>query len=107
MSPERCVSELGGLLASFQEELYQRAKSRVDSQAVHCANWDEFKAVFASDDEVYVEAYWDGTRETEARIKAETGATIRVLPFGQSEGEGRCIYSGNPSSLRAVFAHAY
>ncbi len=52
-------------------------------------------------------AHWDGTSETEEKIKDETKATIRTIPFTQKESEGICVYSGKPSKQRVVFARAY
>ena len=52
--------------------------------------------------------HWDGTAETEERIKAETKATIRCIPLENvKEEEGLCIYSGKPSKRRVIFARAY
>ncbi len=51
--------------------------------------------------------HWDGTQETEERIKEETKATIRCIPFDAPEEEGKCIYSGKPSHRRVVFARSY
>jgi prolyl-tRNA synthetase len=52
-------------------------------------------------------AHWDGSAETEQRIKDETKATIRLIPLDGKEEAGKCIYTGNPSSRRVVFARAY
>ena len=52
-------------------------------------------------------AHWDGTSETELKIKAETKATIRCIPLDNVKEEGVCIYSGKPSTQRVVFAKAY
>jgi len=55
----------------------------------------------------FVKAYWDGTMETELKIKEETKATIRCIPLEDGEGEGICIYSGKPATQKALFAKAY
>jgi prolyl-tRNA synthetase len=55
----------------------------------------------------FVEAHWDGTAETEQKIKDETKATIRCVPIDAEEEDGKCIYSGKPSKQRVVFARAY
>jgi len=52
-------------------------------------------------------AHWDGTSETEDKIKEETKATIRCIPFDYREEEGRCVYSGKPSKGRVLFARSY
>jgi len=54
-----------------------------------------------------VKAYWDGTSETELKIKEETKATIRCIPLEGGQGEGTCIYSGKPATQIALFAKAY
>ena len=55
----------------------------------------------------FLECHWDGTAETEERIKEETKATIRCIPLDAPEEEGKCIYSGKPSHRRVIFAMAY
>ena len=55
----------------------------------------------------FVFAHWDGSRETELKIKEETKATIRCIPFDAEAEEGKCIYTGNPSEKRVLFAIAY
>ena len=55
----------------------------------------------------FVYAHWDGTHETEQKIKEETKATIRCIPLNNKLEEGSCIYSGNPSNQKVLFAKAY
>jgi len=55
----------------------------------------------------FIYAHWDGTAETEQKIKEETKATIRLIPLEQAQEEGKCVYSGKPSAGRVVFAIAY
>ena len=55
----------------------------------------------------FISAHWDGTAETENKIKEETKATIRCIPIENEQEEGVCIYSGKPSSQRVLFAKAY
>ena len=55
----------------------------------------------------FVSAHWDGTSETENKIKEETQATIRCIPLDQVKEEGTCVFSGNPSKGRVLFAKAY
>ncbi|MBO7125585.1 MAG: proline--tRNA ligase, partial [Bacteroidales bacterium] len=55
----------------------------------------------------FILAHWDGTTETEEKIKEETKATVRCIPFDAPDEEGTCIYSGKPSHKRALFAIAY
>jgi prolyl-tRNA synthetase len=69
-------------------------------------SYDEFKKIL-DDKGGFVLAHWDGTNETEEQIKNETKATIRCIPLDAPHEEGKCIYSGNPSSRRVIFARAY
>ncbi|MDE6516045.1 MAG: proline--tRNA ligase, partial [Bacteroidales bacterium] len=67
--------------------------------------WEEFKEKIEQGK--FILAHWDGTTETEVKIKEETKATIRALSFDLPEEEGKCIYSGKPSRRRVIFAKAY
>ena len=69
-------------------------------------SYDEFKSILGTKGG-FVLAHWDGTSETEARIKDETKATIRLIPMDGSLEEGTCILTGKPSKQRVVFAKAY
>ena len=55
----------------------------------------------------FISAHWDGTPETEEKIKELTKATIRCIPFSAKAEEGKCVYTGNPSTKRVLFAKAY
>ncbi|MCR4801054.1 MAG: proline--tRNA ligase, partial [Bacteroidales bacterium] len=68
--------------------------------------YEEFKERVKNCDG-FILAHWDGTTETEERIKEETKATVRCIPFDAPDEEGTCIYSGKPSHKRALFAIAY
>ncbi len=91
----------------MQKRLYERAKTRLESNTVRVDSYDEFKAVFAGDASKFVLAHWDGTAETEAKIKEETKVTIRCIPLNAPHEEGKCIVTGKPSQRRVVFAKAY
>jgi prolyl-tRNA synthetase len=69
-------------------------------------DWDEFREIMEKRPG-FVLAHWDGTAETEEKIKEETKATIRCIPFDAEKEEGKCIYSGRPSAKRVLFAIAY
>jgi prolyl-tRNA synthetase len=69
-------------------------------------NYEEFKEILETKGG-FILAHWDGTSETEEKIKEETKATIRCIPLDAQQEEGRCIYSGKPSSRRVLFARAY
>ena len=68
-------------------------------------NYNEFKEIIAKGGFVY--AHWDGSSETEEKIKSETKATIRCIPIKSEVEEGKCVYSGNKSIRRVLFAKSY
>ena len=93
------------MLHDIQENIFQKAlQFRTDNTYV-ANSYDEMKQKL--EDGGFVLAHWDGTEETEAKIKEETKATIRCIPMNAEEEEGVCVYSGKPSSRRVVFAKAY
>ncbi len=99
------------LLNDIQHQLFQRALAYRTEKTKEVKTYDEFKAQVETG---FAIAHWDGTAETEAKIKEETKATIRCIPtdprfieqYNLLE-EGRCIYSGKPSKMKVVFAKAY
>lgn len=93
------------LLAEIQKNLFERAKSFRDSQIQKANTWDEFET--ALDKGGFVSAHWDGTSETEQKIKDLTKATIRCIPLHNPQEQGICIHSGKPSTQRVLFARAY
>ena len=95
-----------GLLEKIQKVLYQRALDFRESNTHKVDSWEEFKRLL-DDKGGFLLAHWDGTPETEQKIKEETRATIRCIPLEKSEEQGKCVYSGNPSPGRVVFARAY
>lgn len=94
------------LLNEIQENLYSRANDHRKENTRSADTWDEFKALIENEGG-FVAAHWDGTDETEQKIKAETKATIRCIPLNQPNEEGKCIYTRKPSSKRVLFAKAY
>ncbi len=94
------------LLDEIQQNMYQKALQFRDQNTIPVNTWEEFKEVIASKGG-FVSAHWDGTAETEEKIKDETKATIRCIPLNNELEEGRCIYSGKPSRQRVLFAVAY
>ncbi|HRB56175.1 MAG TPA: proline--tRNA ligase, partial [Ferruginibacter sp.] len=69
-------------------------------------NWDEFIKLL-DEQPGFISAHWDGTAETEEKIKEATKATIRCIPLDAKFEEGKCIFSGKPSKQRVLFARAY
>jgi prolyl-tRNA synthetase len=94
------------LLDEIQQNMYQKALNFRNQNTIPVNTWDEFKEVIASKGG-FVSAHWDGTPETEEKIKDETKATIRCIPLNNTLEEGKCIYSGKPSRQRVLFAVAY
>ena len=73
----------------------------------HTANsWDEFVEMLDGSGG-FIQAHWDGTPETEEKIKEMTKATIRCIPLNNKQEAGKCILTGNPSTQRVIFARAY
>jgi prolyl-tRNA synthetase len=94
------------LLVEIQQNMFQKALQFRQQNTIPVNTWDEFKEVIASKGG-FVSAHWDGTPETEEKIKDETKATIRCIPLNNAPEEGKCIYSGKPSRQRVLFAVAY
>ena len=97
---------MAGLLDEIQQNIFNKALKFREENTTKVDTYEEFKEVLSTKGG-FVLAHWDGTRETEARIKEETKATIRCIPFDGVAEEGKCIYSGKPSSRRVLFALAY
>lgn len=94
------------LLEDIQQGIYDKALRFRDSMITKVDSYDEFKRVL-EEKGGFILAHWDGTPETEERIKAETKATIRCIPVDAPAEEGTCIISGKPSHRRVLFAKAY
>ena len=102
--------QVGKLLDDFQQELFDRALARRESNTTSVDSWEDFEACFADGASSFVWAHWDGRSETEAAIKDATKATIRLLPLagqGPDPEEGSCIKTGAPSRQRVLFAKNY
>lgn len=93
-------------LGEIQSNLFEKAKNYRAENTHQVNTWDEFVDVIENKGG-FVEAHWDGTPETEDKIKDLTKATIRCIPNDSVEEEGKCILTGNPSSRRVLFAKAY
>ncbi len=95
-----------GLLDDIQASIYQKAYDFRAEHTTQVNDYEEFKRVL-DEKTGFVSAHWDGTVETEKRIKEETKATIRCIPLDAKEEVGNCILTGKPSSRRVLFARAY
>lgn len=100
--PER----LKDLFIEIQASIYNKALKFRDDNTYKTDDWKEFTDIIENRGG-FVLAHWDGTTETEEKIKEETKATIRCIPFDSTEEDGLCIYSGKPSKRRVVFARSY
>lgn len=94
------------LLVDIQQNLFDRAKKYRDDRITSVDTLEEFKAVL-KDKGGFISAHWDGTSETEVKIKEMTKATIRCIPLDNPLEEGKCVLTGNPSTQRVLFAKAY
>lgn len=92
-------------LEDMQNELSKKAEQNRIKNTKIVDNWEDFKKAIES--EKFVLAHWSGEVSVEAKIKKETGATIRCLPFEQKKEPGKCVYSGKDSEQRVLFAKAY
>lgn len=103
---EGIATKIKDLLDEIQENLLAKAKTFKTENTTTVNSYDEFKEVLESKGG-FILAHWDGTTETEDKIKKETKATIRCIPYDSVEEEGVCIYSGNKSTKKVLFAKAY
>ena len=99
-------TKISHLLDKIQKNLFDKAVSFRENSTYRVDSYDEFKKIL-DDKGGFLYAHWDGTAETEAMIKEETKATIRVIPLDNPKENGTCIYSGKPSVQRVVFARSY
>ena len=90
----------------MQQNLFDQALEFQTQNTREANSYEEFKVLIESYGG-FVSAHWDGSVDTEDRIKEETKATIRCIPLNQKTEDGQCIYSGNPSRGRVLFAKAY
>lgn len=94
------------LLEAIQNNLFQKALSFREQSTYTADTWEEFVDILDNKGG-FILAHWDGTAETEQKIKDETKATIRCIPLENSQEAGKCILTGKPSTQRVVFARAY
>ena len=94
------------LLENIQSNLYQKAIDFREDMTHKADSWEEFKDLIENKTG-FVAAHWDGTDETEEKIKQETKATIRCIPLNNKLEDGKCILTGAPSKQRVIFAKAY
>jgi len=106
ISLETVVDTVDSLLKEIQENLYKKAIAHRTENSTKVESYTEFKEVLETKGG-FIYAHWDGSSETEEKVKKETKATIRCIPFDDEEEEGVCMVTGKPSKRRVIFAKAY
>ena len=99
-------SKVDFLIEDIQKYLFEKAKNFTDANTRKANSYKEFKELI-NNEGGFISAHWDGTRESEEKIKRETKATIRLIPIDGVKEKGNCIYSNKPSNQRVLFAKAY
>jgi len=102
---EEAVEKIRLLMKEIQDSIYQKALDFRKNNTHYVDTYEEFKSIL-EEKSGFIYAHWDGSVETEEKIKEETKATIRCIPFDESE-PGKCMVTGKPSKQRVVFAKAY
>ena len=102
---EGIVEHVHALLDDIQKNIFEKARRYRDEHIYECDNYEEFKERIK--DGGFFLCHWDGTAETEAKIKEETQATIRCVPYGYEQTPGVDMVSGKPSKYRVIIARAY
>lgn len=105
VSLDGIVDYVANLLEDIQNNIYTKARNFRDSHIFEANSYDEFKELIEKGG--FVLAHWDGTTETEERVKEETKATIRCIPLDGDITPGTCIFTGKPSERRVIFARNY
>ncbi len=104
-SIDNIIQDVLSLLNEIQENLFQRALNFRTTNTKIVNSKDEFLKVM--DEGGFAMAHWDGSSETEEKIKEEYKATIRCIPINNVKEDGQCFFTGNKSKERVVFARAY
>ena len=102
---ENIAEYVADLLEEIQTNIYQKAFKFREENTFKVDSWEDFKTQIEKGG--FILAHWDGTSETEEKIKAETKATIRLIPLDASDESGKCVFTGEPSLKRVVFARSY
>ena len=106
VSMSNLTTTVHSLLKTIQDELYSKALNYRDTHITEVDDFETFKTVLESKTG-FISAHWDGTAETEQKIKEITKATIRCIPMDVKKEAGKCVFTGNPSTNRVLFAKAY
>lgn len=106
MSMDGLSDNIVKLLADIQLNMYNKALAFRNENIRNADTWDEFVKLL-DEKGGFIAAHWDGTTETEEKVKEQTKATIRCIPLNNKQEEGKCILTGKPSMQRVLFARAY
>jgi len=106
VSQDGLVEEVNRLLGVIQKNIYDKALEFRKNNTVKVDSYKQLQEVL-NQKNCMVEAFWAGSGDDEGKIKEETKATVRVIPFAQSNEEGKCFYTGKPTKQKAIFARAY
>ncbi|HEY1063161.1 MAG TPA: proline--tRNA ligase [Daejeonella sp.] len=106
ISREGILEHIENLLTDIQQSIYNKALKFREENTREANSYEEFKELLDTK-AGFISAHWDGTSETEKRIKDETKATIRCIPLNNKPEDGTCIVTGKPSTQRVLFARAY
>ena len=106
VSTSGLCKKITNLLQEIQESLLNKAKKYRDNNTHHAKDWNHFKELIEKDSG-FIYAHWDGSAETEQKIKEETKATIRCIPLNNNLENGKCIFSNKNSSQKVIFSKAY
>jgi prolyl-tRNA synthetase len=106
ISIDKVYEHIPALLENIQQNIFDKALNFRKENTFYVDSWEAFLKVLDNQGG-FIMAHWDGTKETEEKIKEETKATIRCIPFDSREEKGKCVYSGKPSNRRVLFARSY
>lgn len=106
VNADQVIDKIEFLLEDIQKNIYKKAFDFRESNITEVDTYEEFKTVLEGKGG-FISAHWDGTNETENRIKEETKATIRCIPLDVKLEDGKCMVTGKPSNKRVLFAKAY
>ncbi|MBC7848276.1 MAG: proline--tRNA ligase [Chitinophagaceae bacterium] len=106
VSIDGLTDRISELLKEIQQSIYNKALSYRDAHITRADTWEEFEKL-VNEKGGFISAHWDGTAETETKIKELSKATIRCIPIDNEMEEGKCVFTGKPSTQRVLFAQAY
>ena len=106
ISIENAEQKIQQILKLIQKDILKKAKNFRDENSHDAKDYDEFKTL-AKNNSGFIYAHWDGTGKTEEKIKSDTKATIRCIPYENKGKPGKCIVTGKPSKQKVIFAKAY